>query len=144
MATEQFSGPIGYAVFVSERSADLSAGLRAILDRAGQGLIDLIDIEVIARGSAGEPTKLELTDITCSPAERAALAGIESGILDTEDLNSISAELTDTQLAVAVVYEDLTLSAAAAAWAKVGGTELFSGAIAISDLEVSLEEGDLQ
>ena len=54
---------------------------------------------------------------------------------------AIAAGLEDGQFAVALVYEDRSLASAAAAWTSAGGSELFSGGVAIDDLEDALSEG---
>lgn len=144
MATEQFFGPINYVVFTFEKELDLGTGLQALLDRVQDGTIEILDIELVARESSGAPTKLAFTDLKPSPSfELAVFDGVESGILDSDDLQLIAESLTPSQIALALVYEDRSLAAVAAAWSRVGGTELFSGGISMADLEEALEEGTL-
>lgn len=68
--------------------------------------------------------------------------GASSGILDSQDLATIASGLERGQLAVALVYEDRSLAAVAEAWASVGGAELFSGGVDITDLDHALDEGN--
>ena len=143
MATEQFSGPVNYLAFAFDNNADLGAGLAATLDRVHEGVIEILDIEVIARGSDDLPEKRKLTDLSgVTGIDLAVFDGVESGILDAEDHADITSELHHGQLALVVVYEDRSLAAAAREWASVGGIELFSGGIDIADLERALEEGN--
>lgn len=143
MATEQFSGPVNYLVFAFDKNADLGAGLTAILDRVNEGIVEILDIEVIAKGSDGAPVKQVLANLDgVTGVDLAVFDGVESSILDAEDLADITSELRTGQIAVAVVYEDRSLAVAAREWAATGGVEMFSGGIDIADLEHALEEGN--
>ena len=143
MATEQFSGPVNYLVFAFDKNADLGAGLTAILDRVNEGIVEILDIEVIAKGSDGAPVKQVLANLDgVTGVDLAVFDGVESSILDAEDLADITSELRTGQIAVAVVYEDRSLAEAAREWATSGGIEVFSGGIDIADLEHALEEGN--
>ncbi|WP_336624958.1 MULTISPECIES: hypothetical protein [unclassified Microbacterium] len=143
MATEQFAGPIDYLVFVFDEHADLGEGLAALLNRVQQGIIEILDIELIGRDEAGAPVKRAFADLDgVTGIDTSTFDGVESSILDTDDLTGIASELAEDQIALAVVYEDRSLAVAAGAWAAAGGVELFSGGIAIEDLERALNEGN--
>lgn len=73
----------------------------------------------------------------------AAYDGVESGILEADDLAGIAAELQSGQIALVIVYEDRSLAIAAEKWSAAGGIELFSGGVDLEDLEHALEEGIL-
>lgn len=140
MASEQFAGPIDYLVFVFDQGADLGPGLNAVLERVDQGIIEILDLEFIARDADGAAFKCSLAELQQgTDFDLSILDGIDSGILDADDLNAIVAELGENQFALAIVYEDRSLAVAAGAWARVGATELFAGGIDISDLEHALE-----
>lgn len=143
MATEQFTGPIDYLVFVFDEHADLGPGLAALLDRVEQGIVEILDIELIGRDEAGTPIKRPFSDLDgVTGIDVTIFNGAESGILDADDLTGISSELQIGQIALAVVYEDRSLAAAAGAWAEAGGIELFSGGVDVNDLEQALNEGN--
>lgn len=143
MATDQFSGPVDYLVFAFDEGADLGEGLRALLERVEQGIIEILDIELIDRDGGGAPVKRPFSDLSGTTGlDLSVFDGAESGILDSDDLEAIASELRDGQFALAVVYEDRSLAAAAEAWAGVGAAEMFSGGVDIADLERALQEGD--
>lgn len=142
MATDQFSGPVDYLVFAFDEGADLGEGLRALLERVEQGIVELLDIELIGRDGGGAPVKRPFSDLAGTTGlDLSVFDGAESGILDSDDLEAIASELRDGQFALAVVYEDRSLAAAAEAWAGVGAVEMFSGGVDIADLERALQEG---
>lgn len=141
MATEQFVGPVAYLVFAFSRDADLGAGLSDVLECVRQGTIEILDIEIITRDLEGTPVKLTFEDVQgTTTLDLSVFHGAESDILDDQDLAGIASALDRDQLAVALVYEDRCLATAAASWTKVGGVELFSGGVDITDLEHALEE----
>lgn len=142
MATDQFSGPVDYLVFAFDEGADLGEGLRALLERDEQGMVEILDIELIDRDGGGAPVKRPFSDLSGTTGlDLSVFDGAESGILDSDDLEAIASELRDGQFALAVVYEDRSLAAAAEAWAGVGAAEMFSGGVDIADLERALQEG---
>ncbi|WP_336632683.1 MULTISPECIES: DUF6325 family protein [unclassified Microbacterium] len=141
MATEAFAGPVDYLVFGFDAAADVWPGLRAVLDRVDDGIVEVLDIEIIARGEGGEAVSRSVADLPGATADEVRLFdGARSGILDDEDLAAVAAALAPDAVAVAVVYEDRSLAVAAAAWSSVGGTELFSGGVDLADLERILDE----
>lgn len=143
MATEQFAGPVDYVVFVFDEHADLGPGLNALLDRVEQGVVELLDIELIGRDEESTFIKRSFSDLDgVTGIDISTFDGSESGLLDADDLASIAAELRTGQIALVVVYEDRSLAAAAGAWAAAGGVELFSGGIDIAELDRTLSEGN--
>lgn len=142
MATEKFAGPIDYLVFAFGGDADLGAGLSAVLERVSQGIIEILDIELITRDNNGAPVTLTFADVQDSTRlDLSVFDGVESGILDAEDHAGIASALDPGHIALAIVYEDRSLASAANAWAEAGGRELFSGGVDLTDLEHALEEG---
>ena len=139
MATESFAGPVDYVVFRFDDGADIGPGLAALLEAVDQGIIEILDLAVVSLTAEAAVTRLALADLNAtSSVDLSIFDGAASHILD-DDLTKISGELTPGRFALAVVYEDRSLATAAAAWATVGGTELFSGGIDLADLEATLE-----
>lgn len=141
MATTEFTGPVDYLVFTFPEGADLGAGLAAVLNRVNDGTVEILDLELVGRDESGAPAKLAFADLTHSTdIDLAVFDGVESEILDSEDLAQIADALEPGEFALALVYEDRSLAGAANAWFAAGGKELFTGGVAISDLEEALEE----
>ena len=143
MATEQFAGPVDYLVFRFPAGASVGAGLKAVLDQVDAGAIEVLDLEVITRSSEGKAHTIALTDLQgAADIDLAVFEGVDSGILDADDIAAIADALDPGDFALALVYEDRSLAQAAAAWASTGGTELVSGGVAIEDLEQTITEGN--
>lgn len=142
MATEQFFGPVDYLVFAFDQGTDLSGGLTALLEQVDRGGIEILDIELITRDdTTGDAVThaLSSSDLAVT-VDLGVFEGVESSILDTEDLAAVVSELGDGQFALVIIYEDRSLATAAHAWTGVGGREIFAGGIALTDLENTLQE----
>jgi hypothetical protein len=140
MATETFAGPVDFVVFAFPDGADIAEGLSAVLDSVHAGSIELLDLQVVGRDDTGAPVSLTFEDVQPG-VDLSTFDGARSDVLDQEDLTDVAAALTPGRFAIALVYEDRSLAAAAAAWARTGGEELLSGGVDIADLERALGEG---
>ena len=99
MASEEFSGPVDYLVFSFDQGTDIGPGLQALLDRVDQGIIEVLDIELISKDSAGHPSKGQFADLLdVTGFDLDLLEGVYSGILDAEDLDTIVADLEEASL----------------------------------------------
>lgn len=140
MATEKFAGPLSFLVFAFDRGVDCGPGLESLLEAVEQGRIEILDIEFIARDDAGSPVEYTFPEgQEPGGVDLAEFTGANSRILDAEDLGTVAAVLTAGQFAIAVVYEDRSLAAAASAWSAGGGVEVLSGGIDVVELEHLLE-----
>lgn len=143
MATDQYAGPVDFLVFAFPDGTSIAAGLSAVLDRVDAGIIEILDLECVTSNDDGLPVRLRLAEMNGVPQTQVSqLDGIESDILDNDDLARIAAELEPRHFAIAIVYEDRSLAAAAAAWTAVDGYELFSGGVDIDDLAKTIQGFD--
>jgi len=143
MATDQYVGPVDFLVFAFPDGTSIAAGLSAVLDRVDAGGIEILDLACVTRNDDGRPLRIRLAEMDgVTPTQISQLEGIESDILDNDDLARIAAELDPQHFAVAIVYEDRSLASAAAAWTAANGTELFSGGVDIDDLATTIQGFD--
>ena len=126
MAESSFSGPIDYLVFAFPPGAAVEAGLARLLEAVDRGQIEVLDLEVIRRGPDGAGIRQRLDALGL---DASAFDGVESGILDAEDLATIAAGLDPDGFALALVYLEHSLDATAQAWSTVGGVPLLEGGI---------------
>lgn len=135
MANDAFAGPVDYLVFAFPAEASVSAGLAAVLRRVDEGIIEVLDLELIRVDDTGAPVRQPLDQLRGLDG----FAGAYSGILDTEDVKRVVDALEPGTVAIALVYEDRSLAPAVGAWIAAGGAELFAGGVDIIDLADSLE-----
>lgn len=140
MATELFAGPIDYIVFAFPKGAPVEAGFQALLDRVDSGITEILDVSIVGVNEHGVAEELSFADVY--KGDVSQFEGIQSGIIKEEDRATIAAGLDSDTFAIAIVYEDRSLSSAAAVWAQSGGRELLSGGIDLADLEEIIAEGE--
>lgn len=139
MATATYSGPVDYAVFAVPYDAPLSEALHTLLARIDLGAIELLDLEVVERGSDGEAVRKPLSTLntegfaTVDSFDLSIFENVDSEALDAEDLALIVAELPNEHRAIVVVYEDRSLASFADRIAAAGGQLLWSGGIDLAD-----------
>lgn len=143
MATPTYSGPVDYAVFTAPRDALLGDALRLLLAQVDSGAIVLLDLEVIELDASGAPARIPLTSLGWSgDFDLSVFDGAESDVLDPDDLAQIAGELTAENRAIAVVYEDRSLSQVADEVARRGGALLWSGGIDLAELEQNVSSNE--
>ena len=135
MANDAFAGPVDYLVFAFPAEASVSAGLAAVLQRVDEGVIEVLDLELIRVDDTGAPVRQPLDGFSGADG----FAGAYSGILDAEDVQRVVDALELGAFAIALVYEDRSLAPAADAWIAAGGEELFAGGVDIIDLADALD-----
>lgn len=140
MATELFAGPIDYIVFAFPKGAAIDAGFHAVLDRVDSGIVEILDVSIVGVNEQGKAEELPFADVF--KGDTSQFEGIQSGIIDDEDRATIADGLDPDTFAITIVYEDRSLSSAAAVWAQSGGYELLSGGIDLADLEEAIAEGE--
>lgn len=136
MTAATFVAPIDFAVFVLPRSADATTGLSTLLTLADQGVIDLLDLEVVVAGATGGGEHLDLGAAGLEGLE--PFLGADSGLLHEDDIAEIASDLTAEELAVVVVYQDYSLAPVAKAFADQGGRLHLVGGLDLSDLDAEL------
>ena len=135
MANDAFAGPVDYLVFAFPAEAAISEGLATVLRRVDEGIIEVLDLELIRVDDAGAPVRQPLDQLPGLDG----FAGAYSGILDAEDVQRVADALDPGAFAIALVYEDRSLAPAADAWISAGGAELVAGGVDIIDLANALE-----
>lgn len=140
MSTEQFSGPIDFVVFTVPRGTDVEPTMNEILTRVDAGIIEILDVEVITAGADGSAQRISLADAgSYVTGNLTSFDGVESQILEPEDLEHIAQSLAADEVAIAVIYEDRSLASAANLVTAAGGSVLWTGGITLDDLEHALE-----
>ncbi len=134
MATDLYAGPVNHVAFVLPRDADVASVAQTLAAGVAAGAVEVLDLEVVALGVDGVPARVTAADDPRLGEFETAL----TELLDADDLAALGAELTDDDYAVVVVYEDRGLAQVAARVHQVGGRELWSGGVALDDLEAAL------
>lgn len=124
MSDEQYTGPIGFAVFAVPADAELATVAAEIERLATTHDAEILDVELITRENGLHREALP-----------EGLAPTETDLLHDDDLADVAAELREGESALVVVYEDRTLAGLAARVSALGGRELLTGGIDAAEIE---------
>ena len=94
---------------------------------------------------ASSSVTVPLTEVAPeTPDSLRAFEGVESGILNQEDLDTIANTLAPNTFALALVYVSHALDPLTAAWERAGGQVVLAGAIDPEELESALQQTNIQ
>ena len=133
-------GPIDYLAVEFPDGQLKGEGLRALLDLVDRGIIQILDLRVVKRETDGSYTAAAVADFDGDGAlDLAIFSGIESGLLDDDDLQE-AAELVQPGSAVAVLlYENTWAGPFVSAMRRAGAEVISSGRIPATTVLDALE-----
>jgi Family of unknown function (DUF6325) len=138
--TEQAIGPIDYLALELPAVNMKGEGLAAIVDLVDRGIIRVLDLRAARREADGTFTIVAITDLdNDGTLDLAIFEGVESGLLDDDDLRQ-AAELIEPGKVVAVLlYENTWAAPFVAAMRRAGAELIASGRIPADEVEAMLD-----
>ena len=138
--SEQAVGPIDYLALELPAARMKGEGLAALVDLVDRGIIRILDLRVVKREADGTFTAIAITDLDHDGTlDLAIFEGIESGLLDDDDLRQ-AAELIEPGKVVALLLFENTWAAPFVAAMRRAGAELIaSGRIPADEVEAMLD-----
>lgn len=135
-------GPIDYLVLEFPGARLEGKGLEALVDLAERGIIRILDLRV-AKVTQDGFVAVALTDLDGDgELDLAVFEGVESGLVDEEDLAQ-GAALAEPDSAVGVlVYENTWAAPFVTAMRNVGAEVIASGRIPVADVLAALDSLD--
>ncbi|MGM7697851.1 hypothetical protein [Microbacterium sp. A84] len=134
MTTSVYIGPLSFTVLAVPAGADLTDAVGDLQRLHGSSTMEILDVEVIERGPDGTVSRASLADDGAA-AEFGELSAVETELLDSEDIAQIGVELEQGERALVIVYEDRNLATVGDRIIALGGREVWSGGIDVSDLD---------
>ena len=133
--TELQVGPIDYLAIEFPGARLTGEGLAALLDLVDNNIIRVLDLRAAKVDTDGTVTALEIADFDGDGTlDLAVVQGVQSGLLDDDDLNE-SAGLIEPGNAVALIlYENTWAGPFVAAMRKAGAEVVASGRIPAADV----------
>jgi hypothetical protein len=133
-------GPIDYLAVHFPGAKLTGEALDELLALADRGIIRVLDLRVAVVGEGGDFTAVALTDLDGDgELDLAVFSGIESGLLDDDDLAETTS-LADAGDAVAVLlYENTWAGPFVSALRRQGADVVASGRIPADEVVAALE-----
>jgi Family of unknown function (DUF6325) len=133
-------GPVDYLALEFPRARLTGEGLAALVDLVDRGIIRILDLRLVKRESDGSFTAAAVGDMDGDGTlDLAVFQGVESGLLDDDDLRQ-AAELIQPGDAVGVlVYENTWAGPFVSAMRRAGAEVIASGRIPADVVVAALE-----
>jgi Family of unknown function (DUF6325) len=133
-------GPIDYLAVEFPGAQLKGEGLAALIDLEERGIIRVLDLRVMKRETDGSFTAAAITDLDGDGTlDLAVFTGLESGLLDEDDLLS-AADLIEPGNAVALlVYENTWAGPFVSAMRRAGAELVASGRIPADEVIAALD-----
>jgi hypothetical protein len=138
--TEQDIGPIDYLTVEFPRAKLTGEGLAALVDLVDRGIIRILDLRFVKREEDGTFSALAVSDFDGDGVlDLAVFEGVESGLLDDDDLNQAASVIEPGSAAGLLVYENTWAGPFVSAMRRAGAEVVASGRIPANDVVAMLD-----
>jgi len=133
-------GPIEYLAVEFPGGRLTSAGFERLLSLADQGVVRILDMELITKDSDGKTKKADAWELAVPDGvDLSAWAGASSGLLDDADVRLVSGAMQPGSVTVVVIYENRWVLGLADAWRQDGARLIADGGITVDELVAALD-----
>ena len=138
--TEQAVGPIDYLALELPAARMKGEGLAALVDLVDRGIIRILDLRAVKREADGTFTAMAITDLDHDGTlDLAIFEGIQSGLLDDDDLRQAAELIEPGKVVALLLYENTWAAPLATAWRRGGAQVVASGRIPVQALLAAAE-----
>jgi hypothetical protein len=137
---EQAVGPIDYLAVELPSERMKGEGLAALVDLVDRGIIRLLDMRAVRREADGTFTAVAITDLDHDGTlDLAIFEGIESGLLDNDDLGQAAELIEPGKVVALMVYENTWAAPFVAAMRRAGAEFIAGGRIPADEVIAALD-----
>jgi hypothetical protein len=127
---DQDVGPIDYLALEFPQARITGEGMAALLDLVDRGIIRILDLRFAVRGEDGSITAVALADLDHDgKLDLAVFQGVESGLLDDDDLAEAANLVAPATAVGLLVYENTWAGPFVTAMRNAGAEVMASGRI---------------
>ena len=138
--TELAVGPIDYLAIELPAARMRGEGLAALVDLVDRGIIRVLDLRAVRREDDGTFTAVAITDLDHDGTlDLAIFEGIESGLLDDDDLRQAAELIEPGKVVALLLYENTWAAPFVAAMRRAGAELIASGRIPADEVEAMLD-----
>lgn len=138
-------GPVDYLVLEFPGSRMTGEGLPMLLDLVDRGIIRILDLAFVTKGTDGSVAGIAITDLDADgELDVAVFEGARSGLVDDDDLAEAGSVLEPGNSAGVLVYENLWAAPLARELRRGGAQMVASGRVPVQALLASIEAAEAQ
>jgi Family of unknown function (DUF6325) len=133
-------GPIDYLALEFPGARLTGEGMSILVDLVDRGIIRILDMRALVRDDEGNVTAIAISDLDGDGTlDLALFQGVESDLLDDEDLEQAAALVGPGNAAALVVYENTWAGPFVSAMRRAGAEVVASGRIPADAVHARLE-----
>jgi len=137
---EQDAGPIDYLALEFPGARLKGEGLAALVDLVDRGIIQVLDLRAIKREADGTFTAMALADLDNDGSlDLAVFKGVESGLLDDDDLREAVSLIEPGSAVALLVFENTWARPFVTAMRRAGAEVIASGRIPADEVAAALD-----
>ena len=141
--TEQNVGPIDYLALEFPHAKITGEGMAILLDLVDKGIILILDLRFVVRAADGSVTAVAVSDLDGDGVlDLAVFEGVESGLLDDDDLEQAASLIAPGSAVGLLVYENTWAGPFVTAMRNAGAEVLASARIPATDVIAVLDKLD--
>jgi Family of unknown function (DUF6325) len=138
--SEDELGPVDFLAIEFPDGRLTAAGFEQLLSLADQGVVQILDMEFVAKDAGGTSKKVDVWEFAVPEGvDLSTWAGASSGLLDASDVDEISAAMQPGSVAVVVIYENRWVLGLVDAWRRDGARLIAEGGLAADDIVAALD-----
>jgi hypothetical protein len=138
--TEQDIGPIDYLALEFPGARLSGEGLAALVDLVDRGIIRVLDFRFVKRQDDGSFTAVAISDLDGDGTlDLAIFDGVESGLLDDDDLGEAASLIEPGNAVGLLVYENTWAGPFVSAMRRAGADVVAGGRIPVTDVVAILD-----
>ena len=138
-------GPVDYLVLEFPGNRMTGKGLPMLLDLVDRGIIRILDLAFVTKGTDGSVAGIAITDLDADgELDVAVFEGARSGLVDDDDLAEAGSVLEPGNSAGVLVYENLWAAPLARELRRGGAQLVASGRVPVQALLASIEAAEAE
>src|SRR5215472_3928290 len=133
-------GPIDYLAVEFPDGRVGEEGFQALLELVERRVIQVLDLEFIAKDANGAVAKVDVGDLEATDAVNlAAWQGASSSLLDPSDVDEIGSAIQPGSVAGVMIYENRWVLSVLEPWRRSGARLIADGGIPAQDVVAALD-----
>jgi hypothetical protein len=133
-------GPVDYLVVEFPGAKLTGEAMAALVDLVDRGIVRVLDLRVAIVSADGEFTAMAITDLDGDGTlDLAVFSGVESGLLDDDDLAESAALVGEGDAVAVLLYENTWAGPFVSALRRQGADVIASGRIPADEVLAALD-----